>query len=752
MKKILLSIAIACIALSMSAQKKSMQQTVDELMMRMTIEEKIGQLNLLPGGDITTGAVMNSPLAEKVKASQLGAILNVKGAEKIKKLQEIAVKQTRLGIPLLFGQDVIHGYQTVFPIPLAQACSWDLEAVEEAARISAKEATASGISWIYSPMVDVALDARWGRVAEGYGEDPYLNSVMGAATIKGYQGNYGKENAMACVKHFALYGASESGLDYNTVDMSRVRMYNQYFPPYKAAVEAAAGSFMSSFNLVDGVPATANKWLINDVLRNEWKFNGFLVTDYGAINEMINHGIGNQQSSTVQALKAGTDMDMCSEAYINQLKSCLQAGTVSMSDIDNAVRRVLEAKYKLGLFDDPYRFCDIKREKKELYTKEHREVARNIAAKTFVLLKNQDNILPLRKEGKIALIGPLADNRNNLPGMWSTADDVEKYSTLKESMTRYLGSKAKVLCAQGSNIYFDEIQQREIEFGRPVNRGDDKQLLAEALAIANEADVIVAALGEMAEMSGECASRSDLYMPDAERRLLEQLVATGKPVVLLHFSGRPTILKWEQENVNAIMNVWFAGSETGDAICDVLFGDKVPTGKLVNSFPQNMGQLPIYYNHMNSGRPVPYGTTEFRKFARNYLDVRNDPLYPFGFGLSYTTYSYSDISLSSAAMPENGKITASVTVTNTGERDGEEIVQLYIRDRVASISRPIKELKGFQRTAIAKGESKTVSFEITKEQLSYYDANGNVIVDSGEFDIMIGSSSQDVKTAALTLQ
>lgn len=742
-------------ATGFAAKKKQlppMSQFVTELMQKMTLEEKIGQLNLLPGGDLTTGAVMNSPLAEKVGAGELGAILNVKGVEKIKNLQEIAVKKTRLGIPLLFGQDVIHGYQTVFPLPLAQACSWDMAMIERAAQVAAAEATASGINWVYSPMVDIALDPRWGRVSEGAGEDPYLTSQVGAAMIRGYQGDYSDHNAMACVKHYALYGASESGRDYNTVDMSHVRMYNQYFAPYRAAAEAGAGSFMTSFNIVDGIPATANKWLIDDVLRKEWKFDGFVVTDYGSINEMVSHGVGNPLDNTAKALKAGTDMDMCSEAFVSNLKTCVEKGTVKESDIDQACRRVLEAKYKLGLFDNPYRFCDPKREKTELYTATNRSVARDMAAETFVLLKNQDNLLPLKKQGTVALIGPLADTHNNLPGSWSTGDKPEKYSTLREAMTRCLDGKATVLYAQGSNIYLDEKQQKEIEFGRPIERGNQQQMMDEALAVARKSDVVVACLGEMAEMSGECASRSNLELPDAQMMLLKELVKTGKPVVLLNFSGRATVLKWESENVNAIMNVWFAGSETGDAVCDVLFGDKVPTGKTVNSFPQNVGQLPLYYNHMNTGRPVPEGTDRFFKYQSNYLDVRNDPLYPFGYGLSYTTYEYGDLTLSSSKMKADGKVEASITVKNTGLRDGDEIVQLYIRDISASIARPVKELKGFQRIHLKSGESKTVKFDITRSQLEFYGSDLKPVVEPGDFTIMVGPNSRDLKTVKLTVE
>lgn len=752
MKRITTIAVAALTAASAFAQKLPMNEYVDQLMQKMTVEEKIGQLNLLPGGDITTGAVMNSPLAQLTAEGKLGAVLNVKGQDKIRELQRIAVKKSRLGIPLLIGQDVIHGNQTVFPIPLAQACSWDIAAIEQGARIAAKEATAQGINWVYSPMVDIAIDPRWGRVAEGAGEDPFLGSRIGEALVRGYQGNYGKENAMACVKHFALYGAAEAGRDYNTVDMSRVRMYNQYLPPYKAAAEAGAGSFMSSFNVVDGIPATCNRWLLTDLLRNEWKYDGFVVTDYGSINEAIVHGLGDQSVTSEMALKAGTDMDMCSNAFIAQLNRLLDEGRVTMAEIDTACRRVLEAKYKLGLFDDPYRFCEPKRLKTDLYTAEHRKAARDMAAETFVLLKNANNLLPLRKQGKIALIGPLADNRTNMVGCWSTGDTPELYSTLKEAMECAVAGKAQVLYAQGCNIYADEDTQKGATFGRPVPRVDDAKAKAEALSIAAGADVIVCAMGEMAEMSGESSSRADISLPQVQMELLRALVATGKPVVLLNFSGRPTLMSWETENVPAILNVWFGGSEAGDAICDVLFGDKCPSGRLTMTMPKALGQIPIYYNHLNTGRPVPEGAKEYRKYQSNYIDVRNDPLYPFGYGLSYTTFAYSDLHLSNTSMNANGKVKASVTVTNTGSREAAEVVQLYIRDIFASVVRPVKELKGFERITLKAGESRKVEFEITPDLLKFYNSSLDFVLEPGDFDIMVGGNSRDVKTVRLTVK
>ena len=658
-----------------------------------------------------------------------------------------------MGIPLLVGMDVIHGYETIFPIPLALSCSWDMAAVEQSAAIAAKEASADGINWTFSPMVDITLDARWGRYSEGNGEDPYLGSLITKAMVKGYQGDYSRtDNIMACVKHFALYGASESGRDYNTVDMSRVRMYNQYLPPYKAGAEAGAGTFMSSFNLVDGVPATANKWLLDDLLRGEWGYDGMVVTDYGSIGEMLSHSVSaNLQEAAAQALKAGTDMDMCSMGFIATLEKSLKEGKVSETDIDKACRRVLEAKYKLGLFQNPYKYCDPKRRKKDIFNDENRRAARDIAAETFVLLKNEGNLLPLKKQGKVALIGPLANTRANLAGTWCVAYTPDKYSTLKEGMERALAGKATLLYAQGSNITRDAELQKAGEFGKTIERGDDAQMKAEALAVAKEADVIVAALGETADMSGECASRTDLCLPDVQMELLQELNKLGKPIVLLNFSGRPTVMTWENENIPAILNVWFGGSEAADAICDVVFGDKVPSGKLTMSMPQATGQEPLYYNHQPTGRPVPEGTKEFRKYQSNYLDVRNDPLYPFGYGLSYTTFSYSDLQLSATEMSPTGSVEASVTVTNSGKVDATEIVQLYIRDLVASVSRPVKELKGFERITLKAGESKNVTFIITPEMLKFYNYDLKYVLEPGDFSIMVGPNSRDLKTAKLTV-
>ncbi|WP_232221111.1 beta-glucosidase BglX [Prevotella sp. RM4] len=746
LKRLLVGALLLLSGLHVTAQDTKMNDFISQLMARMTVEEKLGQMNLLPGTSATTGELKNSPLMQLIAQGKLGTILNQKGVDGIRQLQDAAVKKSRLGIPLLVGMDVIHGYETIFPIPLGMSCSWDLAAIEQAARIAAKEATADGICWTYSPMVDIALDARWGRIAEGNGEDPFLGSRIAEALVRGYQGNYGPENMMACVKHYALYGGAEAGRDYNTVDMSHIRMYNQFFPPYQAAAKAGAGSFMTSFNIVDYTPATANRWLIDDVLRKQWQWDGFVVTDYGAIAEMMKHGLGNLPQVSALALKAGTDMDMCAEGFIGTLEQSLKEGKVTMAEIDQACRRVLEAKYKLGLFQNPYRFLDKKRRATDIYTTEHKQAARNLAAESFVLLKNQDQLLPLKKQGKIALIGPMAHNRANMAGTWAPTADNSKYITLKEAMEQALAGKATVSYAQGCNFTSDSTLQKDGGFYRATPFKDSELLKREALAIAKDADVIVCAMGESAEMSGESSSRATLEMFDVQRELLQALLQLDKPVVVLNFAGRPTVLSWEQAHVPAILQVWFGGSEAGDAICDVLFGDKVPSGKLTTSMPQVTGQEPLYYNYLPTGRPVGEDRKEFQKFGSNYFDVRNDPLYPFGYGLSYTTFAYSDVTL-------NGR-TAQVTVTNTGNYDADEIVQLYIHDMVASITRPVKELKGFERIHLKKGESKVVKFEITDDLLKFYNSQLEYVLEPGDFEIMIGpdSSLKHLKKAVLTIQ
>ena len=689
-------------------------------------------------------------------------MFNLKGVDKIRDVQRLAVENSRLGIPLLFGMDVIHGYETIFPIPLGLSCTWDIPAIEESARIAAVEASADGISWTFSPMVDISRDPRWGRVSEGSGEDPFLGALIARAMVRGYQGKDMSRNdeIMACIKHFALYGAAEAGRDYNTVDMSRQRMFNDYMLPYQAGVEAGAGSVMASFNEVEGVPATANKWLMTDVLRGAWGFNGFVVTDFTGISEMIEHGIGDLQTVSARAINAGVDMDMVSEGFIGTLKKSVEEGKVSVETVNTACRRILEAKYKLGLFDNPYKYCDLKRPARDIFTKEHRAAARKIAGESFVLLKNEGlsptlaPVLPLSPTGTIAVIGPLANTRSNMPGTWSVAAVLDKSPSLVEGLTEWVGNQGKILYAKGSNLIGDAAyEERATMFGRSLNRDNrtDQQLLDEALKIASQADVIVAALGESSEMSGESSSRTNLNLPDVQHTLLEALLKTGKPVVLVLFTGRPLVLNWEQEHVPAILNVWFGGSEAGPAIGDVLFGAVNPGGKLTMTFPKSVGQIPLYYAHKNTGRPLKEGKW-FEKFRSNYLDVDNDALYPFGYGLSYTTFRFSDITLNRSSIGMDNELVASVTVTNTGDRAGSEVVQLYIRDLVGSVTRPVKELKGFEKIYLRPNESRTVRFTIAPEMLKFYNADLKFVAEPGDFDVMIGPDSRNVKTARFTLR
>lgn len=764
-KKYSLLILLALLLpLGLQAQKppQDMDRFLDNLLKRMTLEEKIGQLNLPVTGEITTGQAKSSDIAAKIKRGEVGGLFNLKGVDKIRDVQRLAVENSRLGIPLLFGMDVIHGYETIFPIPLGLSCTWDIPAIEESARIAAVEASADGISWTFSPMVDISRDPRWGRVSEGSGEDPFLGALIARAMVRGYQGKDMSRNdeIMACIKHFALYGAAEAGRDYNTVDMSRQRMFNDYMLPYQAGVEAGAGSVMASFNEVEGVPATANKWLMTDVLRGAWGFNGFVVTDFTGISEMIEHGIGDLQTVSARAINAGVDMDMVSEGFIGTLKKSVEEGKVSVETVNTACRRILEAKYKLGLFDNPYKYCDLKRPARDIFTKEHRAAARKIAGESFVLLKNEGlsptlaPVLPLSPTGTIAVIGPLANTRSNMPGTWSVAAVLDKSPSLVEGLTEWVGNQGKILYAKGSNLIGDAAyEERATMFGRSLNRDNrtDQQLLDEALKIASQADVIVAALGESSEMSGESSSRTNLNLPDVQHTLLEALLKTGKPVVLVLFTGRPLVLNWEQEHVPAILNVWFGGSEAGPAIGDVLFGAVNPRGKLTMTFPKSVGQIPLYYAHKNTGRPLKEGKW-FEKFRSNYLDVDNDALYPFGYGLSYTTFRFSDITLNRSSIGMDNELVASVTVTNTGDRAGSEVVQLYIRDLVGSVTRPVKELKGFEKIYLQPNESRTVRFTIAPEMLKFYNADLKFVAEPGDFDVMIGPDSRNVKTARFTLR
>jgi beta-glucosidase len=733
-----------------------MKTFVDNLMKKMTLDEKLGQLNLPASGDIITGAGSNNNITEKIKQGKVGGLFNIKSAEKIRAVQQIAVEQSRLKIPLIFGMDVIHGYQTVFPIPLGMSCSWDMALIEKSARIAAQEASADGICWTFSPMVDIARDPRWGRVSEGSGEDTYLGSQIARAMVKGYQGNdLNKNNTiLACVKHFALYGAAEAGRDYNTTDMSRIRMYNEYLPPYKAALDAGAGSIMASFNEIDGIPATANKWLLTDLLRKEWKFKGFVVTDYTGISEMVDHGLGNLKTVSALALHAGTDMDMVADGFLGTLKESLKEGKVTQQEIDQACRRILEAKYKLGLFEDPYRYCDVNRAKTEVFTPENRQSAREIAAQTLVLLKNENQILPIQDKKTIALIGPLADNRENMPGTWSVAGDFAKSVSLLDGLKNAVGSSSNLLYAKGTNIVGDpQLDARVSIFGKPTkwDSRSQKEMIAEAVAAARKSDLVIAAVGESAEMSGEASSRSNIDLPENQKELLKALLETGKPVVMVLFTGRPLTISWEKTNVPAILNVWFAGTEAGNAIADVLLGKVNPSGKLSSTFPQNVGQIPLYYNHKNTGRPLQEGKW-FSKFRSNYLDVSNDPLFPFGYGLSYTTFDYKNLKLSDSSLTADGQLKVSVDVTNSGNYDGAEVVQLYIRDMVGSVTRPVKELKGFQKIFLKKGETRTVEFTLTEKELRFYNSDLKLVSEPGDFKVFVGTSSAQTLEAAFVLK
>lgn len=740
------------ITVSSFAQKKNTKALppkdvfINELMSKMTLEEKLGQLNLPGAGDITTGQAQSSDIGKKIEEGKVGGLFNIKSVAKIKEVQRVAVEKSRLKIPLIFGMDVIHGYETTFPIPLGLSSSWDMPMIEKTARVAATEATADGINWTFSPMVDISRDPRWGRVAEGGGEDPFLGSAISKAMVNGYQNNDLTQTTsmMSCVKHFALYGAPEAGRDYNTVDMSKLKMYNEYFPPYKAAVDAGVGSVMASFNEIDGVPATGNKWLMTDLLRKQWGFRGFVVTDYTGIMEMSEHGMGDMQAVSALAMNAGIEMDMVSEGFLNTLKKSVDEGKVPMQQIDNAVRLILEAKYDLGLFHNPYKNCDEKRAKTEIYTPESKAFARKVAAESMVLLKNDNQLLPLKKSGTIAVVGPLANSRENMGGTWSVATKQDRSNSFLEGLKTVVGEKAKVVFAKGSNLDYDaEFEAKATMFDKGLQRDNrsSKEMINEALEVSKNADVILAVLGESAEMSGECSSRTNLEIPQSQKDLLNELLKTGKPVVLVLFTGRPLVLVEENKSVPAILNVWFPGSEAGLAISDVLFGDVVPSGKLTSTWPRSVGQIPIYYSHKNTGRPLGNSEGKFEKFKSNYIDERNEPLYSFGYGLSYTQFEYSNLKLSSNQLTKNGSITVSVDVKNSGNYDGKEIVQLYTRDLVGSITRPVKELKGFQKIEIKKGETKTITFTLTEEDLKFYNQNLDFVAEPGKFEVFVGTNS-----------
>lgn len=742
MKKILLVVGIFATQISF-AQNTKMKTFIDALMKKMTIDEKIGQMNLPTIGVTVTGPILSKDVESKIRHGLVGAVINTHGVDAVRKLQDLAVKSPGLHIPLLFSYDVIHGYKTIFPIPLALSCSWDTILIERSARIAAEESTAAGLNWTFSPMVDIARDPRWGRIAEGAGEDPYWGSIIARVMVRGYQQNdLRKQNSMmACVKHFALYGAAEAGRDYNTTDMSPIKMYEYYLPPYKSAVEAGVGSVMSSFNEINAIPATGNKWLLTDLLRKQWGFNGFVVTDYTAINEMRNHGLGDLKTVSALALNAGVDMDMVGEGFLTTLKQSLKEGKVTIKQIDDACRKILEAKYKLGLFDDPYKNLHDTTSYKKIFTQEYRNEARKIAAHSFVLLKNQNQILPLKKSGTIALIGPFANNQHDIFGPQIAAGDWKENVNVYDALKNIPG--INVLYSKGANITDDSTLLSRLGNDIVIDKALPKQLINDAISVADKADVVIAVLGESQGMSGEAASRSDINIPESQENLLKALVATGKPVVLILMNGRPLTIPWEDAHVNAILESWFGGTEEGNAIADVVFGDYNPSAKLTTSFPRNVGQIPIYYNHKNTGRP---DTLPEKKYKSIYLDVPNTPLYPFGYGLSYTTFSYGDVVISSNNPKGNQTITATCKITNTGKYAGEEVVQLYISDPVASVTRSVKDLKGFSKIMLQPGESKNVSFTITTEALKFYNTALQHVWEPGEFIIQIGTNSQDVKS------
>lgn len=753
MKRLLVMLMVG-VALQTQAQQQDakMNAFVNNLMSKMTVDEKIGQLNLVTPGGAVTGSVVSKGVDDNIRKGLVGGLFGITGPDKVRQAQEIAVNNSRLKIPLLFGLDVIHGHKTVFPIPLGLSCSWDMPLIERSARIAATEATADGLSWAFSPMVDIARDPRWGRISEGSGEDPYLDGEIAKAIVHGYQGTDLSANntLMACVKHFALYGAAEAGRDYNSVDMSKLKMYEYYLPPYKAAVDAGVGSVMSSFNDIDGIPSTGNKWLLTDLLRKQWGFKGLVVSDYTSLSEMINHGLGDLQAVSALALNAGLDMDMVAEGFLNTLKKSLQEGKVTQKQIDDACRRILEAKYKLGLFDDPYKYMDNARPAKDILTADTRKAAREIAAHSFVLLKNNAQVLPLQKSGTIALVGPLADSKRNMLGTWSVAGDFQQSVSVIEGI-KNVAPGANIIYAKGANISDDPMLVKRTNVFPPDEIVLDKRsaddMIAEAVDAANRADVVVAVVGEAADMTGEASSRSDIGLPESQLNLLKALVKTGKPIVMVLFNGRPMTINWEAEHMNAILDAWFGGTEAGNAIADVLFGNYNPSGKITATFPRSVGQIPIFYNHKNTGRP--YNNEDFAKFKSDYLDISNEPLFPFGYGLSYTTFGYSDVKLSNTNLKGNETLTAAVTLTNTGKHAGEEVVQLYITDVVASVTRAVKDLKDFQKIMLQPGERKVVTFTITPEQLKFYNSNLKYDWESGDFIIHIGTSSANVKSAKL---
>ena len=732
MKKIATTTLLLVFYIAFS-QQKTIDQKVDALLKQMTLKEKIGQLNQYTGNNQATGPITVNPNKEsEIKAGLIGSMLNVIGTKYTRQYQELAM-QSRLKIPLLFGQDVIHGFKTTFPIPLAEAASWDIEAIGLSARIAATEASASGIHWTFAPMVDICRDPRWGRVMEGAGEDTYLGSKIAYARVKGFQAKLGDVNSvMACVKHFAAYGAAVGGRDYNSVDMSERMLWETYLPPFKSALDAGAATFMNSFNDLNGVPATGNEYLQRDILKGKWNFQGFVVSDWGSIGEMVSHGYAkDNKEAALLAITAGSDMDMESNAYRYNLAHLVQEGKVDVSLIDDAVKRILRKKFELGLFDDPYKYSNSKREEKELNDPAHRKIAREVAAKCAVLLKNENNLLPLSKDiKKIAFIGPLVKEHRQNMGFWAV--ELPELDYDKQVVSQWEGLQNKV----GKNTQLLYAKGCEVD-------GNNKAGFEEAVAVANQADVVIMSIGESWFMSGEAKSRSNIHIPGVQEELVKAIQATGKPVIVLINGGRPLIFNDTADSVPAILYTWWLGTEAGNAIADVLFGDYNPSGKLPMTFPREEGQLPIYYNQFNTGRPASNETDT--NYVSAYIDLKNSPKFPFGYGLSDTTFKYSHLKLSKNKISNSGTIEVFINITNTGKYAGEEVVQMYLRDKVGSVVRPIKELKDFQKIHLNVGETKVVKFVIDNQKLSFYNDKLEFKSEPGEFDLMIGASSSDIR-------
>jgi len=707
---------------------------IEALMAAMTLEEKIGQLSLFVSGWDTTGPILSNDYRKLIREGKAGALLNVYTVDYVRELQRMAVEESRLRIPLLFGYDVIHGHRTIFPIPLGQACSWDLAAIEQSERIAAREATAEGLNWTFAPMVDIARDPRWGRVAEGAGEDTWLGCKIAEARVHGFQGTDLKADntLLACAKHYAAYGAPQAGRDYGTVDMSMLSLFEWYLPPYKACVDAGVGSIMTSFNEIAGIPSTGNKWLLTDVLRKEWDFGGFIVTDWTSINEMVNHGISEDiKEAACLALNAGVDMDMQGSAYLSYLSDLVKEKKVTLAAIDVAVRLILEAKAKLGLFEDPYRYCNKTRQEKEIMTDDHLAFARKFVSESCVLLKNPGQILPIPEKIKtIAIIGPLGDSKNDMLGTWFAAGDSEKCVTLLEGIRNRTGEKTEVIYEKGCN-----------------DNDNDKSGFDAALKLAMKADYVILALGESGWMCGEASSRSSIDLPGVQNELAETIVKAGKPIAVVLFNGRPLAITKLTNLPLAILETWFGGTQAGNGIADVLFGEVNPAGKLTMTFPRNEGQIPIFYNGKNTGRPYNPADSN-NEYVSRYIDCPNDPLFPFGYGLSYTSFTYSNL----LPTVDGDNINVTVQVTNSGNRDGEEVVQLYIRDKVGSVTRPLKELKGFQKVLIKKGETKAIAFNLTTDDLAFYHPDLKKYWEPGEFIIYVGTNSAETLSKTITVK